>query len=278
MDNQKDPRLSPEDELKAENNLLKLKLGLEHGMQMHESGTLSPDIENEWLKSVYAFEQQYKNAKKIKVYDRIGRPPVRKWDTLTSNEISEELRRLHVLMENKGLALDVICKYDDIVIYRFITEELLDHEMDDMNIPGMMYHFVYEEFHPNHDHDLRRHTGDFIKAVFKRQWDEEFDVISLASSPLFSGKEYNRKGISSIIKAFQEAHDSRRIKKFRITSVVYAPELTNAEVQADLCWIGKMKTSHNVRHEGKCILRFVREYDYWSVREFFIPGFTEPGV
>ena len=32
MENQKNPLLNPEDELKAENNLLKLKLGLEHGM------------------------------------------------------------------------------------------------------------------------------------------------------------------------------------------------------------------------------------------------------
>lgn len=32
MDNQKDPVLNHEDELKAENNLLKLKLTLEHGV------------------------------------------------------------------------------------------------------------------------------------------------------------------------------------------------------------------------------------------------------
>ena len=49
MEDQKDPLLNAEDELKAENNLLKLKLGLEHGMKMSETGNLSPDVENQWL-------------------------------------------------------------------------------------------------------------------------------------------------------------------------------------------------------------------------------------
>ena len=68
MDKQKDPQITPDDLLKAENAFLKLKLGLEHGMQMEETSTLSPEIENQWLKSVYAFEQQYKDAKRIKLY------------------------------------------------------------------------------------------------------------------------------------------------------------------------------------------------------------------
>lgn len=51
MDNQKDPTLNPEDDLNAENNLLKLKLGLEYGMQMADLSNLRPELENEWLKS-----------------------------------------------------------------------------------------------------------------------------------------------------------------------------------------------------------------------------------
>jgi hypothetical protein len=277
MENKKDPQLNMEDELKAENNLLKLKLGLEHGMKMDETDTsmLSPDIENQWLKSVYAFEQQFKDAKKVKVFDRIGRPAFKKWDTLTPAEVHAELSRLHVLMESHGLQLDVICKYDDAVIYKFITEELFEKEMDDMNVPGMTWHFIYEEFYPNHDHDLRRYASDFVKAIFKRPWNEEFDDIAFASNVVFSGAEYDRRRISSIIKVFQEAHESRRLKKFRIRDVTVGAQLTKAEVHADMLWSGKMKHGENVRHKGVCRFDFVRAYDYWAISEFYIPGFTK---
>ena len=43
--------------------------------------------------------------------------------------------------------------------YRFITEELFEHEMDDVHVKGMFTHFTYEEFHPNHDYDLRYKVG-----------------------------------------------------------------------------------------------------------------------
>jgi len=44
-------------------------------------------------------------------------------------------------------------KYAPSVIYKFITEELFDHEMDDIMLPGFVHHFIYEEFHPNHEYD-----------------------------------------------------------------------------------------------------------------------------
>lgn len=277
MENRKDPQINTEDELKAENNLLKLKLGLEHGMKMDEtnSSMLSPDVENQWLKSVYAFEQQFKHAKKVKVFDRIGRPAFKRLDTLTPTEVHAELSRLHVLMENHGLQLDVICKYDDAVIYRFITEELFEKEMDDMYVPGMTWHFIYEEFYPNHDYDLRRHANDFVRAIFKRSWNEEFDDIAFASNVLFSGVEYDRRRISSIIKVFQEAHESRRVKKFRIRDITIETEVTKATVHADILWSGKMKHGENVRYKGGCRFDFVRAYDYWAIHEFYIPGFTK---
>ena len=92
MKNEKDPHFNRLDGLEAENNLLKIKLQLEHGMRMDHVTELDPEIENQWLKSVYAFEQQYKDAKTIKLYDYIGQPPFRKWDSLTREELANELQ------------------------------------------------------------------------------------------------------------------------------------------------------------------------------------------
>lgn len=271
---QKDPHPSREDELKAENALLKFKLGLEHGMKMHEFSELPADVENQWLKNVYAFEEQFKDARRITVYDYIGRPEFKKWDTLSSEEVIKELDAIELLLARHNLELDCICNYDKIVIYKFITEELFNHEMDDMRIPGMVYHFIYEEFHPNHDYDLRKDSEAFVNTLFERVWDPEFDTYKLAKGVSFSGTDYDRAGISGIIKTFQEAHESFEVEKFEVVNVAIGSALTHANVRADLLWSGRMKHNVNVRHSGPCAFDFVREHEAWSLAGFAIPGFT----
>ena len=274
MENQKDPRLNADDELHAENNLLKLKLGLEYGMEMTELSSLSPDVENHWLKSVYAWEAAYKNAKRIRLYDYIGRPTYAKWDSLTPQQVTKELERIHTIMENNSVQLSCICKYDDITLYKFITEELFEHEMDDMRVLGMTSHFTYEEFHPNHDYDIREHTADFVKKIFRKQWNEEYDGIILSHKVSFSGTAYDRKGISTIVSTFQEAHSSLRLHKFSVNEVYIEPDYLKAGVLAELSAIGKMQGGEKIRYIGSCSFKLEREYDYWQISEFSLPGFS----
>ena len=275
MENQKDPLPSPEDNLQAENNLLKLKLGVEHGMQMSDLSELDPAVENEWLKSVYAFEQNFKDAKTTKFYDYIGRPAFRKWDTLSPEETRKELERLELLMEHNDVQLDCICKYDDAVIYRFITEELFHHEMNDMRIAGMTWHFTYEEFHPNHDYDLREYISRFVESVFTRPWDEEFDGMHVAPLVSFSGNEHDRRSISSVIRVFQEAHRILNIETCDIKDVCIDSTLTSAVVHASVGVSGKMKGGDDVRYEGVCAFHFTRSDGYWYIARFSLPGFTD---
>ena len=51
-------------------------------------------------------------------------------------------------------------------MYRFITQELLDEEIDDIQIPGMVSHFVYEEFHPNDEDDITDAIEEFLFTLF----------------------------------------------------------------------------------------------------------------
>ena len=271
MNNPKDPQLNRQEDLTAENNLLKLKLGLEHGMQMADTGSLSPEIENQWLKHVYAFEQQYKDARRIKLYDYLGRPEFRKWDSLAPEEIGRELQRLQSILAANNVQVDCICKYDDAVIYKFITEELLAHEMDDMRIPGMVCHFTYEEFHPNHDHDVRRQVSDFLETIFERQWHKEYDQFALAVKITFSGKHHDRAAISAIITAFQEAHDELEMARLDITEVIINTDITMADVAGSLSVSGK-RQGERVVYEGRCSFHFVRQDGYWYIDAFEVPG------
>jgi hypothetical protein len=275
MSNQKDSLLSPEKDLKAENNLLKQKLRDEHGMQMQEASDLSPEMENEWLKNVYDFEQKFKDAKRVRIYDYIGRPAYSPWDILTPEQTRKELQRLELLMENNGVELSCLCSYDDATIYRFITEELFQHEMDDMRIDGMTSHFTYEEFHPNHDYDLRQHTSRFLKAMFTRPWDEEFDGIDLAAKVSFAGTDHDRRSISRIMRVFQEAHGPLDIEKLDINQVAIDESVTRADVHASLCVSGKIRRGDRIRYDGICSFRFIKGEDYWYIEEFSVPGLPD---
>lgn len=275
MENKKEPFLNREDDLRAENNLLKLKLGVEFGMRMEDASDLEPELQNEWLKSVYAFEQKFKDAKKVKLYDYIGRPTFKKWNTLTAGETIKERERIELLMENNGVELGCLGRYDDAIIYKFITEELFEHEMDDMRIPGMTCYFTYEEFHPNHEYDLRKQTSRFVEAIFTRPWDEEFDGVGLADKVSFAGRPHDRRSISSIIRTFQEAHGILVVERMDITQVNINSSVTNADVISTITVCGKMRHGENIRYEGRSTFRFVKSDDYWYVRDFDIPGFTK---
>lgn len=275
MENQKDPNLTREDALKSEITLMKMKLGLEFGMQMQELSTLSPDVESQWLKSVYAFEQQFAHAKKIKVYDYIGRPVVVEPDAIAPDQITKELQRVRVIMENHGLELDCICQYDDAIIYKFITEELFNHEMDDMAIPGMTYHFIYEEFHPNHDYDLREHSKGLIETIFTGTWNEQYHSMTFADKISMANHNYDRAGISSAITVFQDAHTEMNLKYFDIGQVTVDDKCQEAEVRGMLSASGNLRNEESMKYDGLCTLRFVRTHDYWHINGLVIPGLTK---
>jgi hypothetical protein len=265
--------MKPEDELKSENALLKLKLQLEHGMNMSESSELGPEMENEWLNNIYLFEQQHKNAKQVKVFEVIGCPAFKKHDELNKEETSKELNRLLDLMAEKEIVLDILCQYDDLVIYRFVTEELFEHEMDGIRIPGMVLHFIYEEFYPNHDYDLRRYATEFIETLLSGKWNSEFDTSTLASMVQFFGKDYDNDAISNIILAFQESYGSFKIEELEIENVNFNIERENATVQIQLTYSAQPPGGSNMIHAGKSILGFIMQWDYWRINSFRLPGF-----
>ncbi len=104
----KPPKLSVsrEDCLRAENEVLKLKLELEHGMREFGSA-LAPELENAWLKNICEFEKHARNAKKIKLYDFLGRPPVSQWSTLAEKQVTDELEKLMTIMAQNHISTPV---------------------------------------------------------------------------------------------------------------------------------------------------------------------------
>jgi len=162
----------PEENLRLENELLKIKMQAESGAFFGGSGSLPPEIENAFLQNIQAFEAAWQDSKPQKVYDLLGQPDFKMADSLQPEEVSPALEKMHELLAEHNMALDVQGEYDPIVIYRFITEELFEHETDGMSFPGMTSHYIYEEFHPNHTINIERAANDFFDHWFGRQFNE----------------------------------------------------------------------------------------------------------
>jgi len=94
------PEKYSEEKLKAENSLLKMKLTEELGMKSSQSN-LDTAVENEWLNYIYNYEKSFSDAKRITIYEFIGRPKFKKVKDLNNKEITSELNRLFENYESK---------------------------------------------------------------------------------------------------------------------------------------------------------------------------------
>ncbi len=274
MEHKQENQPDPEDELKAENELLKLKLELEHGMKDMGASGLSSEAENQWLNYIYNFEKLHKNAKRIKVFEALGQPHYIKPEALSKAEVGKELERILNIMEEKNIALSWSGDYEDIVIYKFITEELFEQEMDDIFMPGMVSQFIYEEFHPNHDDDLRRYTHELIEALFKKKWDRKYSIWEFHKTISFKGKEYDCEGISDPIIDFQEAYHNFQIRKTEIEEVDFDLERAVAMVRGRILYTAYSE-NENRDFDGKFVVNFILDYDCWCISGFSFPGFGD---
>lgn len=159
--------LTPDESLRADNQMKLLKLELDHNVMFEGFGDdESPQQIGEFLDSIIALEEMHKNPQQKTVYDIIGRPPFQPETNLTDVEVSEALDVLMQQMNDHGVELGVLAPndYTDRIIYRFLTDELFSHETTELG-GGWTTNFTYEEFHPNHRYDIVGRCEDFIRHL-----------------------------------------------------------------------------------------------------------------
>jgi hypothetical protein len=255
------------EKLRMENELLKMKLMLEQGAIFSEpSGakTMDPLIENEFLNNIMAFEESYRNAERILLYDFIERPDFTRVESISESQISLELDRIMNILNKNGIQLDTICNVEEREIYRFVTEELFQHEMDNMRIPGMMCNFIYEEFHPNHEYDIRNHCRDGIESFLNKKND-------------YYTTFFTREAEEDIqLKNFRDAFKSFSLKHFEITHLQFDEERSSVTFKID--FMGRMEGStEKERFAGEGSIDLIYLYEYWCIDKINFPTVTKPG-
>lgn len=259
--------------LRIENEIKKMKLSLEYGANFFSDGEnkLPPELEGQWLNQVQQFEDTYTNSKRILIYDFIGKPICKSVNKISEAEIKFELNKILNLLSEKAIGLDTICKVDDRELYRFITEELFKEEIDDMKIVGMTHNFIYEEFHPNHEHDIKTRCKEFLAELLNKNINLNPSFMAITDVMNTKAGIIKKEDIVKRMEEFREAFGSFELHHFNITSLEIAEDTANTYF--DINFTGIIEGSNERKKftgTGNFILKC--EYDYWCINKISIPG------
>jgi hypothetical protein len=252
------PKLSIEEE----NEFKKMKLSLEHDAVFPDNPNmkLPPEIEKQFLDSIYGFKDKLKNAKTITVFEKIGKPTFIPATLLNDEEIKIELERIEDLLYENDLILDVTCEYEnyDRLIYTFITEELFDYEFEDIDIPEFFTHFHYEEFHPNDEYDIENDCIDFLTMYFNKK------------SKMYDEYHYTDAKNHEELNNFRTIFKKFKIKAYQFGTISIEDDTAKATFSIEF-W-GKIKgTDTKIYFSGKGDITFKHEFGYWQVQQVNLP-------
>lgn len=247
-----------------------------YGMQMENADGLSPQAEGEWLDYITEFERQFENARRISIRERIGNPVIKSLTEIPESELETELDNLLELLAENNIAIDFLHEIEDRDAYRFLTEELLNEMTDDIHIPGMISHFIYEEFHPNDEDDITQAVDEFFYALFKdylRETDSMlYYTISKENMRDSKGQSMNLEQFKKSVADFYEKHPVLMDHSIEVISINIEGDKAIADVQT--LWHAIPKNENAVvKHEG--ISKFSLErsiYGGWDITQANIVG------
>jgi hypothetical protein len=265
----------PQEALRIENQLLQLKLRAELGAHSLSMADIPPDIENEFLKNILAFEQAAaRKSKQIKIYELIGQPDFKRSNQLNNENIEAALSDIIDLLSQKSIAIDFLGEYDSRTRYEFITLELFEYETDDTIIPGMVRHFTYEDFHPNHNLDIENRAMEFISAWFK----QTLNATNWALGNQFilpNGSLLTKVEVVEKLKALFDLYIGFTNCQYIIKDIAFELNENTGMGYAEgaVKYTALTYARESVLIEGPFKLYFSMEHDWWSIVYFVFPGF-----
>lgn len=229
---------------------------------------LPPEVEAQWLDNIDEFESQFEKAGRIGLSDYIGSPAIIPLADIAPIDLETKLDQLLDLLAEHDVFVDFLHDIDDAEAYRFITEKLLNEEVDDIHIPGFQQHFIYEEFHPNDKDDATFWAEEFLDAFFGN--DEEWLRVVMGKQGTFDPH--------SALKDLRTHQDM--ISHFTVKITKCEVQGDDASVDAALSWDVELPASDDVvMRSARVALRLKRSpHTGWDVVEATLPGGKSVGT
>lgn len=266
-----------QNDLRLENELRKIKLTLEHGAEFPEGQghNLPPEIENQFLDYLKQFEKEFARKKMILVYDLAGQPEYTPVAELSDDSVGAELDKLMEALNKHSISVDTICEVDKRELYRFITEELFKIETNDIRIPGMIHGFTYEEYHPNHKHDIQSRCTEFVRQVLDLDKELRPDFLCISEKPCLAGKQANGDEFIKKMGFFREAFSSFHIEELEPIDISVASDNKSGFASFYIRYSGTLDGSYEtMSFEGNCTFELTHNTDAWSISCVNVPGLS----
>lgn len=270
-----------QEQLREENDFLKMKLMLERGAKFGNAGNagndegLPPEIENDFLNHVIEFEKQWENSVYIKVFDKIGRPshfiPA---DQIPDEKIEEAWAELSAHLHQHSITLDVCSpNVSAREMYRFTIEELFEHEMQDINIPGMISGFIYDEFHPDIAYDNTRTAVNCIEDILSKEPLEWVHHYARKEIQLNEHHLPSLDDLKLVVNRYKEAYDSLVVDDIHVADCIIDNADSSVSGTYALTAITGCET-FQLSGNWKAIFKQDSEFLDWSIVEIILEGIS----
>ncbi len=262
-------------DLRTENEIKKIKLSLEHGGDFSalEDTGLPPELESQWLDYIQQFEDAFAKKETVKIFEYLAEPLFKDADGLDDAEITVALDEAMTMMKDNGIVLETLCDVDDRELYQFVTRELMQHEINNIKIEGMRTCFVYEDFHPNHEYDIKSRCTDFVNLLFKKdgEWMPKF--LSFANEVYSSTGIIDEQQAIKKVEDFRDSFSSFAINEFEIESVSINESGAEAEVTCHLDYTACLEGSvEEIAWTGVGVFSLKLDIEWWTISMVRLPG------
>jgi hypothetical protein len=264
--------------LKVENEVIKMKLMLEHGAEFRcseEAAAISAETEHEFLNYIMDFEQQEALAKEETVFEVLGSPQHFPSEEIVSDdEMTEVLQDLLLYMKERRIELTVFSpNVRPREIYTFVTQELFLHRMLHMNMTGMITCFIYDEFHPDHPYEnSRTAVNECLKEILQDgelQWTFQYEQELQINEHSHLSIDSFRKRINSFKKRY------KHIEPLML-------ETLDCTIEGDQCQVtGRYEVCFTTKDEHllktgqwKIRFRYWEELDIWMIYDIQLDGLS----
>jgi hypothetical protein len=262
--------LSPKENLQADNEMSALHLEMEYGAHTFLSDDAPPELIQQFLANVAAFEKEHRQGEKTTVYKRIGSPAFASFDLLEADTLPDEIKRLQDILEQHGFMLLRPDGLADEAFYEFIITDIFEHEVEDIQIPGMLTYLDYADFHPDEESLIVQTTSEFLLELLNLE--EPFTGDLLSETCRDDHHALTKKQVLQIIAEFRKQYKT-------IIPVAFSPEELlqpgNGTYQVfGIKWEGILQQDGGKQeHEGMGVMQVAFEDGQWLVQGVNMPGF-----
>lgn len=269
---------NPAENLRIENDLLKLKLQAERGASFLETDTeIPPEIEAQFLRHVQAFEEACERCTEHTVRAALDYPVFPPAAALDPAVIEQRCHELISELQEKGIQLDFLGSYPPEVIYDFLTTEFMDVNVMRISVPGFRQCFIYEEFHPNYQLDIERAVNVFIQHWFEKRFTEYcMEIDPNPQTP--AGETITRAELMGKISRCLDCYTSFSNRVQGPLQIQFdwneAEEKGTGRAEGHCSYDARLENGLLIHYEGPFCFHLTGEPGWWSIRSFEFPGFA----